>query len=355
MTNMYSYIREQGEVLKNIIENRKTILEPIVNLFKENNVNSMVVIGSGSSYNAITCSKYFLQKLLGIEVKTCFPYSFNHYERVYNKGSLVIGISQTGSSAGTVDALKKAKADGFYTLALTAYKDAPLAEVADRTVIIACGDEDSDFKTKGYTSTVLTFLLMALEIGLAEGRLDKKRYNEYIHQLINITNTYDDLIEKAEAWYKANRDEFLAIDKTTIVGVGPNYGTALEASIKMIETNYFMSSTYELEEYLHGPNMAIEDGSYIFYILGKGPYRNRMEKLYEYTKELTNYAYIIRNGEETGDKRNFSFDFTKIEDFSTLQYVVPFQVLCYNRAVDLNHDLSQMRYPDFQSHMDVRK
>lgn len=355
MASMYTYIREQGNVLRDIVERRKDILEPVVDLFKENHTDSIVTVGSGSSYNAITSSRYFLQKILGIEVKTCFPYSFNHYEQVFSKDSMVIGISQTGSSAGTVDALKKARDEGAHTLALTAYGDAPLTKVADRTLIIACGDEESDFKTKGYTSTILTFLLMALEVGLAEEKLGKEEYDEYIRELLSIAKSYDELIDKAEDWYKANRDELLAIDKTTVVGVGPNYGTALEASIKMIETNYFMSSTYELEEYLHGPNMALEEGSYIFYILGKGQYSSRMEKLYEYTKEFTDYAYIIRNIEDTRDRRAFSFDFTQYEDFSPLQYVVPFQILCYNRAVELNHDLSQMRYPDFQSYMDVRK
>lgn len=355
MASMYTYIREQGNVLKDIIENRKDILKPVVNLFKKNQIDSIVAVGSGSSYNAITSSRYFLQKILGIEVKTYFPYSFNHYEQVFSKNSLVIGISQTGFSAGTVDALKKARNEGPHTLALTAYKDAPLTEVADKTLIIACGDENSNFKTKGYTSTILTFLLMALEVGLAEGKIDKEEYDEYIQELLNVACTYNELIDKAEDWYKSNKDEFLGIDKTTVVGVGPNYGTALEASIKLIETNYFMSSTYELEEYLHGPNMALEDGSYIFYILGKGQYSSRMEKLYEYTKEITDYAYIIRNLGATRDSRVFSFDFTQYEDFSPLQYIVPFQILCYNRAVDLNHDLSQMRYPDFQSYMDVRK
>jgi glucoselysine-6-phosphate deglycase len=355
MANMYAYIREQGDVLMDTVEKRKDILESVVDLFKENHIDRIVAIGSGSSYNAITSSKYFLQKILGIEVKTYFPYSFNHYEQLFGKDILVIGISQTGSSAGTVDALKRAKDEGAHTLALTAYKDAPLTKVADRTLIIACGDENSDFKTKGYTSTVLTFLLMALEIGLAEEKLDKEQYNAYVQELVDISHGYDGLIDRAEEWYRDNRDEFLAIDKATVIGVGPNYGTALEASIKMIETNYFMSSTYELEEYLHGPNMALEEGSYIFYILGKGQYSSRMEKLYEYTKKFTDYSYIIRNNENIGDRRAFSFDFTQYEDFSSLQYVVPFQILCYNRAVDLNHDLSQMRYPSFQFHMNVRK
>lgn len=355
MSNMYTYIREQSVVLTDIIENRKELLESVVNLFKENHIDSIVAVGSGSSCNAVTCSKYFIQKILGIEVKIYFPYSFNHYEKVFSKNSLVIGISQSGSSAGTVDALKKATEEGAYTVALTAYSDASLTKVADETLIIGCGDENSDFKTKGYTSTILTFLLMALEVGLIKEKISKEDYEKYISELKKIASSYDELIDRSEDWYQANKDEFLDIDKATLVGVGPNYGTALEAGLKLIETNYFTTSTYELEEYLHGPSMALEKGSYIFYILANGEYIDRMEKLYEYTKEFTDHAYILRNKENTKDKRVFNFDFTENEDFSPLQYIVPFQILCYNRAKDLNHDLSQMRYPDFQSYMDVRK
>ncbi|WP_242945766.1 SIS domain-containing protein [Anaerobranca gottschalkii] len=352
---MYIYIKQQGKVLKNIIENRKKFFELVVNQFKEVKVDSIIVVGSGSSYNAIMASKHFLQKILGIEVKIHFPYSFNCYEQVFSNNSLIIGISQTGSSTETVNALIKARGKGAHTLAITAYKDAYLAEVADKTLILACGDENSEFKTKGYTSTILTLLLIALEVGLSEQKISKDKYDEYIQELLRITDTYDKLIDKAIDWYTLNKNEFLEMDNTTVIGVGPNYGTALEASIKLIETNYFMSSSYELEEYLHGPNMALGDRSYIFYLLGEGKYHKKMEKLYKYTKNLTDYVYVIRNGENIGDRRSFSFNFTEYEDFSPLQYIVPFQILCYNRAEDLNFDLSKVRYPDFQCHMAIRK
>ncbi len=59
MANMYTYIKEQGDVLRDIVEKRKDILEPVVDLFKENHIDGIVAIGSGSSYNSITSSRYF--------------------------------------------------------------------------------------------------------------------------------------------------------------------------------------------------------------------------------------------------------------------------------------------------------
>lgn len=59
----------------------------------------------------------------------------------------------------------------------------------------------------------------------------------------------------------------------------------------------------KLEEYLHGSNMAFLRKYLYFYILGKGQYSSRMEKLFECTMVFIDYTYIIRNKENTGYRK----------------------------------------------------
>ena len=40
-------------------------------------------------------------------------------------------------------------------------------------------------------------------------------------------------------------------------GAGANYGTALESALKMGETIHIPSCCYEIEEYIHGPNLQL--------------------------------------------------------------------------------------------------
>ena len=71
--DMFDYIKSQPSILSKIIENRKEITKNFVDIYKENNIKGITIIGSGSSFNSSSAAKYFMEKLLKVKVNVIYP------------------------------------------------------------------------------------------------------------------------------------------------------------------------------------------------------------------------------------------------------------------------------------------
>lgn len=105
---MYNYICETPEVLTHIIDNRKEITHEFVEEFKDKDIEQIYVIGSGTSYHAGLSAKNYLEEVLNLKVFCMYPTQFHRSEKVFNKKTLVIGMSQGGQSLSTVEGLDAA-------------------------------------------------------------------------------------------------------------------------------------------------------------------------------------------------------------------------------------------------------
>ena len=116
---MYNYICETPEVLTHIIDNRKEITHEFVEEFKDKDIEQIYVIGSGTSYHAGLSAKNYLEEVLNLKVFCMYPTQFHRSEKVFNKKTLVIGMSQGGQSLSTVEGLDAATTQGLYTAAVS--------------------------------------------------------------------------------------------------------------------------------------------------------------------------------------------------------------------------------------------
>ena len=112
---MYSYIMEEETVCKNILADRKSKLEPFIKLIGKNinSIDRIIFLATGSSANAFNCAKYYMEKLLKIEVEIKMPSAFYNYDQFFDGRNIFIGISQGGKSTSTINAIKKVKDNYF--------------------------------------------------------------------------------------------------------------------------------------------------------------------------------------------------------------------------------------------------
>ena len=116
-SKMFDYICETPAALTGIISRRKEITKDFVRRFKDVGIEQIYVIGSGTSYHAGLAAKLYLEELLGIKVFNMYPTQFAREEKVFNKNTLVIGMSQGGQSLSTVEGLDSARERGLHTAA----------------------------------------------------------------------------------------------------------------------------------------------------------------------------------------------------------------------------------------------
>ena len=168
-SKMFDYICETPTVLTDIINRREEITKDFVRYFKNVEIAQIYVVGSGTSYHAGLAAKLYLEELLGIKVFNMYPTQFAREEKVFNKNTLVIGMSQGGQSLSTVEGLDSARERQLHTAAVSANPSALIFEHADTSTKIEVGNETCGAKTKGYAGTTVTLMMMLTELAKGDG------------------------------------------------------------------------------------------------------------------------------------------------------------------------------------------
>lgn len=350
---MYDYIGETPEVLKQIILNSKKITYDFVEKYKNVEIDQIYVVGSGTSYHSGLAAKTFLEEVLNIKVFIQYPIIFKNQEKIFNKNTLVIGISQGGQSFSTVYGLDYAKEVGLNTAAISANTQARIFEHADVSVNLAVGEELCGAKTKGYSGTICTLMMIGLELALAKGVVIPQKYEEYLGRMYKVIDNLPNIMSHATEWYDRIRGDFLSTKRVIVIGHNENYANALEGALKILETVRQAVSGYELEEFIHGIYNSINPDTHIFYIGSKGQYKERALLLKETMKDMTPYHYFIGspNSNYKPSEKDLIADFVDDPFFSVWEYIQPLQVVAALAPVELGINPDIPADPKFHQKM----
>ena len=343
---MLDYIHETQETVLKILEDSERICREFAQDFAAKKYGRILLTASGTSYNTCVTAKYYMEKMLRIPCVPVTSYSFAHYEETFHPESdLMVAVTQEGESTNTIDALKKANGLGMDTYVVTEYLDNTCTKTAGKKVTIECGREFVGPKTKGYTSTVLTLYLMALEAAKSCGYADEAVYEEHKARLYQVLNNINPVIEKTKAWFEKNKEDFIKCEKCYVLGYGSNVGTAMEGALKSMETVRYPYFWFETEEFLHGPLASVKTDVYTVLIAPKTYGYERANALYKIMNDQNPHAYSI--GAQEGVESDHVLDggFIDDEDFSALEYCVPLQLLAYLTYTARGIDLNVREYP----------
>jgi glucoselysine-6-phosphate deglycase len=316
---MWDYIEEQPTVLRSIL-NKHQHTTFIDNITKP---TTIIITASGTSLNAAYTLKPFFNQILDCTIIIENPFQLRYYHSLLKKkheNTILIGISQTGKSTGTIDCLKLANAQNIPTIALTEASDSPLANIANHVVPIGCGEENAPPKTKGFSATVLTLQLLVIDL---LHKQDNSLLQEYSSCIKDMSSTILD----AKVWAK-NHSYWAKAPTITTVGFGYNDGIAKEGALKLLETMQIPVMNYDLEEFMHGPHRTIVKDSYIILIQTYGLGSIFMDRLIDFVKTKTD-NYLVISSCHPSDDHTISIKDSPLSS-TWMQSVIPFQVLaCY--------------------------
>ncbi len=347
MDTMKTYIELQQKKLSSILNNNKS--KEFVNdsEIEFSKFKTWKIIATGSSANAITTAKYYIQNILNIEIEIIEPFNFVHYNTPIDKDALYISISQSGRSTSTVDATKYIMSKTNKIIVVSSDLKSPICKLTNNIVDIGCGKEKVGFVTIGFTSTVLTLELLALNISLKIKKINEEEFNREISEFSSIINEIDNIIKKSNIWYENNRNQFLEAEKILTIGYGSGYGISCEAETKITETVRCSMNGYELEEYMHGPYLSLNKDTYIIGLQTKNKLENRLDLLMNYISQYTKHKYKITYHSSANDNKELALNTSINELKSSILFVIPIQILSYRLAEDKGIDLSLRIFDDF--------
>jgi len=332
-------------MLKEIFEQPIAVDNTIHSLISRNDLDlefdSMVIVACGTSYHAGLVGKYIMEELLHVPVYVYYASEYRYREVLEN--SLTVLITQSGETADTIAAARKAMAAGNTTLAITNVVGSSITNYVDMVLYTSAGPEIGVAATKTFTAQLASLYYFAIEAARNKMLISPMRYESLLNTLrkvpyyIEKTLSVEPRIIK-EAKKIANSKDIFFIAR------GINYPIALEGALKMKEISYIHAEGYPAGELKHGPLALIEDGVPVVAIV---PVDKTYEKMLSNIKEVSaRKAYVIAlsPSEEAG---KYVDSLIKVPDidplFSPFVNVVALQLLSYHTARILGRNIDKPR------------
>ena len=185
----------------------------------------------------------------------------NHYPVA--KGSAVFGVSHSGITKTTLDAMQAVKARNGYAVGITHFRDRPISKVADETLVVGNGPDKSRCHTKCYPAGALPLTTFGIELLEQRHAVQRDRLDRIRAGLTNLPQSAKKVLTSTES---AMKELAKTMGKRTVyfTGTGGSYPNALEAALKIMETSYFPAQGFETEQLLHGPWCSLDDKSLLF-------------------------------------------------------------------------------------------
>lgn len=312
----------------------KTINNCLENNFKDIDLKKYTnihIVACGSAYHAGLVGKYLIEKFANIKVYTQVASEYRYEKTFYDKNTLVILISQSGETADTLAALRKAKDNNIDTLSIVNVFSSSIARESKYVIYTKAGCEIAVATTKAYLAQLT--VLIALTLKLSNKKITKNEIIKLKEQITNLINK-DDYKTIANKIYKAKNIFF--------IGRGIDYALCMEGSLKLKEISYINSVAYQAGELKHGTISLIEENTPVIAILTE---EDLIEKTMSNIKEVKArgaHTIIIANEDIQGDFYDEKIIIPKTNElFQQLLTIIPLQLIAYEVAKLNNCDIDK--------------
>jgi glucosamine--fructose-6-phosphate aminotransferase (isomerizing) len=219
--------------------------------------HEIVIVASGSSRHAAMVAELQFEQLAAVPVDVEYASEYTSRPEKTLKRASVIVVSQSGETADTLAALRKANAAGRRTLALTNSPDSTMAREAAVAVPVMAGRERAIPATKSFTGQLLTLYLIALLAGQARGVISQ---DEIVLRLDELQRLPSRIRQQLPGWTAAMPEivgGFGEARSFLFLGRGVHYPIAREGALKLKESAYLHAEGYPSGELKHGPNALV--------------------------------------------------------------------------------------------------
>ena len=297
------------------------------------------IVACGSAWHTGVAAQYIIEKLAGIPVRVELASEFRYRSLPMRKGTLVVVISQSGETADSLAALRKAKEAGLPVLGIVNVMGSSIAREADYVIHTLAGPEISVATTKAYSAQLIALYKLALRLA---GLEDDKRYQDELFLLPEKISRI--LEEKKDIQWLASR--ISNSSDIFFIGRGLDYAVSLEGSLKMKEISYIHSEAYPAGELKHGTISLVENGTVVIGVLTQDyVYEKTISNMIE-CKSRGAYLIAVTSGERPGLEKvaDFIIRVPEAESlFMASLAVVPLQLLGYYTSINRGLDVDKPR------------
>ena len=345
---MLKEIYDQPQAIEDTLRTARTDFGKILGLDTAalRGLQNVHIIACGTAYHAGLVGKYYIEQFAGIPVSVDLASEYKYRSVPHKAKTLAIAISQSGETADTIGAVKKAQELGFRTLAICNVLGSTLTRLCDSTFFTHCGPEISVASTKAFTSQITSLFALAVSLGLHNGNLSKTAFDKLYRELMRLSKAMGEAVKMEYPVRHLTRKIYKA-ERFIFLGRHVNFPIALEGALKLKEVSYRSAEGFAAGEIKHGPISVIDKGTPVFVLM---PQDGLFEKMLSACQECrARGAFVVAittSGTEAAAKKVADKVIVVPHVSEYLQpvlNVVPLQFLAYWIAKRLGCDIDQPR------------
>ena len=268
---MLKEIMEEPIVLARTLNRYINNMESVFDVSKYEEIH---IVACGSAMYAGMIGKSLLEEKANIKCLVECASEYRYKKVIYDRKTLVILVSQSGETADTVAAMRKAHEENIDTLAIVNVKTSTIAREAKHVMLIEAGPEIAVATTKAYLLQVAVFSLIALKAANLLGL--EKNYNDILKEAENLPKLLKKVLEDKEKFKSISKEIYQNKD-VFYIGRGIDYAMCLEGSLKLKEVSYTHSDAYQAGELKHGTISLIEEDVPVFAIITDDRIKDKTE------------------------------------------------------------------------------
>jgi len=270
---------------------------------------------------------------------------FRYRDPVLDANTLTLGISQSGETIDTLEAIRHARHQHSHVIAITNTVGSSIAREADGILYTRAGPEICVAATKTFATQMVALHLLALYLAQVRGTMYPAEIAEYVDLLRSLPGQVEEAL-KLEPQVRDLAPSYRDARDFFFIGRHTGYPSALEGALKLKEISYIHAEGYPAAELKHGPISLIEEGVPVVAVA---------TECHIYPKMLSNIQEVKARGAEViaiateGDERigdladHVLFVPRTHELLAPVVVTVPLQLLAYHIAKLRGCDVDQPR------------
>jgi glutamine---fructose-6-phosphate transaminase (isomerizing) len=297
-------------------------------------ITKVFVVACGTSYHAGLMAKYAIEQWARLPVEIDIASEFRYRNPVLDEHTLVVGVSQSGETVDTFQAVREAKALGARVLVISNVVDSSMAREADAVLYTRAGPEIGVAATKTHLAQIVALEVLALYLAQVRGTRTPADARDLLAAMGSLPDKVATAVGRsAEVHQVAVRYR----DSPSFIFLGRHVGypVALEGALKLKEISYLRAEGFPAGELKHGPIALVEPGTVVVGVATRTPVWEKMiANVAEVRSRGASVVLVANDGDdETARHADAVLWVPSTEHlFSPILDVVPLQLFAYSLA-----------------------
>jgi glutamine---fructose-6-phosphate transaminase (isomerizing) len=220
----------------------------------------IVIVACGTAYHAGVVGRYVIEEWGRVPVEPDIASEWIYRRPVLDDHTLVVGISQSGETRDTIQAMQLAKKLGARTVAITNQMGSQITREVDSVLYTRTGLEVGVAASKTFSAQVALMFLIGLELARARNTLPTDEIEFILDEVYKLPEKMQRFLD-GDHPVEEIASRFYQEPFFLFLGRHIGLPVALEGALKLKEISYIPTEAYSAGEMKHGPIALLDEGT----------------------------------------------------------------------------------------------